>query len=58
MKGVCTFPKGISLKVNSIVQLEFELAYYNVKVQQISHYAMGITPHQNVEKLVALVWTS
>ena len=27
-KGVRTFPKGISPKVNLIVQLEFEVAYY------------------------------
>ena len=28
-KGVYTFPKGICPKVNVIVRLEFELAYYD-----------------------------
>ena len=32
-----TFPKGISPKVNIIVQLEFELAYINVTIQHIGH---------------------
>ena len=32
-----TFPKGISPKVNVIALLEFELAYYDVAVQHISH---------------------
>ena len=36
-KGFHTFPKGISPKVNVIVQLEFELTHYNVLVQHISH---------------------
>ena len=31
-KGVHAFLKGISLKVNVIAQLEFELAYNNVTV--------------------------
>ena len=43
--GVCmswrimgrTFPTGISLKVNAIVQLEFEPAYYDVTVQHFIH---------------------
>ena len=34
------FPKVISLKVNIIAQLEFELTNYDVAVQHISHYAM------------------
>ena len=37
-KRVPTFPNGISPKVNVIVQLEFELACYDVAVQHISHY--------------------
>ena len=36
-KGVHAFPKSISLKVNIIVQLGFELAYYDVEVQDVSH---------------------
>ena len=39
---VYTFPKSISLKVNTIVQLEFELTYYNVTIQLISYYALGL----------------
>ena len=37
----CTFPKSISLKVNVIAWLEFELTVYKVAVQHISHYATG-----------------
>ena len=33
--------KDISLKVNVIVQLEFELIHYNIAVQYMSHYGMG-----------------
>ena len=44
-KGVHTFFKGICVKVNVIVQLESELAYYNVAVQHISHNAMGTLPY-------------
>ena len=37
-KGVHTFPKGISPKVNVIVRLKFELTYNGVTVQHVSHY--------------------
>ena len=40
-KEVNNFAKGINPKVNVIVRLEFELAYYDVTVQHISQYAMG-----------------
>ena len=43
-KGVHTFFKGISLKVNAQLWLEFKLTYYDVTVQCVSHYAMGTTP--------------
>ena len=33
------FLKGISPKVNMIVQLEFKLAYFEAAVQYSSHYA-------------------
>ena len=39
-KGNRTFPKGISLKVNVIVRLEFELAFYDVAVLLVNHYAI------------------
>ena len=42
-KEVHTFPKGINLKVN-ITQLEFELAYFKVTVQQFSHYVTRLLP--------------
>ena len=37
-KGVHTFPKGICPKVNVIVQLEYELAYYDSAVHHFNHY--------------------
>ena len=39
-----TFPKCINSKVNIVVQLEFELAYYNVAVQYVSLYTMWNPP--------------
>ena len=38
-KRVHFFPKGISLKVNVIAWLEFELTHYNILVH-VSHYTM------------------
>ena len=38
---VHNFPWLISLKVNIIAQLEFELTHYDVAVQYVRHYAMG-----------------
>ena len=43
-KGTHIFPKGIKLKVNIVVWLEFELAYLEATVQHLSHHVMG-TPH-------------
>ena len=37
---VRTFPLGISLKVNALVQLEFELVYDDIAVQHVNHYAL------------------
>ena len=37
-EAVHTFLKGINPKANVIVQLELELAYYNILVQRIDHY--------------------
>ena len=37
-KEVHMFSSYISLKVNVIERLEFELAYYNVAVQHVSYY--------------------
>ena len=33
-----SFPKCISLRVNVIAQLEFELTYFDVVVQYVNHY--------------------
>ena len=38
---VHTFSKDIRSRVNKIALLEFELAYYDVAVQQISQHVMG-----------------
>ena len=35
------FPKGMNPKVNVIARLEFELTYYAVTVQHVSHYPVG-----------------
>ena len=37
-KGVHTFPNGICPKVNVIVRLEYELAYYDFAVHRFNHY--------------------
>ena len=43
-KGVHAFPWGISLKVNIIVQLEFDLAYYDVPSNMLVTTLRGIPP--------------
>ena len=48
-KSVPTFLKCINLKVNIIVWLEFEMAYYDVTVQHISHCATGTTLLVNID---------
>ena len=40
-KGFYTFRKGISPKMNVIVQLEFELAHFEAAVQHFSHCTTG-----------------
>ena len=39
---VHTFSKDINSNVNVIAKLEFELFYYNVTVEHVSHNAKGI----------------
>ena len=46
-KEIHTFLKGIRLKVNLIVWLEFELAYFEAAIQQFIHYAVGTSPCWN-----------
>ena len=43
-KGVYTFPKRISLKVNVIARFKFRLVYFEVTVQYINDYTTGTTP--------------
>ena len=43
-KGINTFPKIISPKVNVITWLEFELAYFEAAVQHFTHYTTRIQP--------------
>ena len=43
-KGVHTFPKGICLKVNTRVRLEFELAYYDSTVGRFNYYTKRTLP--------------
>ena len=38
--GFNTFPKDICPKVNVLLWLEFELAYFETVVQHFSHYAL------------------
>ena len=42
--GVHAFPKGISLKVNVIEQLEFELGYFDFTDQHFNHYTTETPP--------------
>ena len=53
-KGVHTFPKGIFPKVNIIVRLEYELAYYDSAVHRFNHYTTR-TPPLNSLILLTLV---
>ena len=46
-KGVHIFPEGIRLKVNVIVWLEFELAYYDSTYQCFNHYTTRTPPVNN-----------
>ena len=44
MAGVHTFPKGICPKVNVIVRLEFELAYYDSAIERFNRYVTKTSP--------------
>ena len=41
MEFILPLPKGISPKVIALARLEFELAYYDVAINHVSHYAIG-----------------
>ena len=51
---VHAFLKGISLKVNAIARVEFELASYVVITQPVSHYTRGDSPSQSNENVYSL----
>ena len=53
-KGVHTFTKGISMKLNVIERLEFELTYYNVTVEYGSHYTTGYLPLYDKSYIIKL----
>ena len=41
---VHTFPDGINPKVNIIVRMDFELAFFEAEFQHLSHYAARTYP--------------
>ena len=43
--GRSYFPKGLGPNVNQKERLEFELVYFEVKYQHVSHYTNDISPH-------------
>ena len=43
--GVDPFPRDFSPKENVLVRLEFELAYYDVIAQYVSHFTIWIFIH-------------
>ena len=42
----------MSSEVNAIVRVKFKLAYNNVSIQHVSHYAMGILPNEKLKSKV------
>ena len=44
------FPKGISPKVNVLARLEFELAYYDVKLKHVRHNTMENPINRLIDK--------
>ena len=49
-KGIHTFTRGISPKVNVMAWQGFELAYFEVAVQRFSHFVTG-SPHPHFRRL-------
>ena len=39
------FPNGLSSKVNKIVLMKFEPAYFEAVVHHFGHYTIGMTPY-------------
>ena len=50
-KEVHILPKGITLKVNVIAQIEFKLAFFEAAVKHFSHYTQN-----EIEKLNFNFW--
>ena len=44
MKDIHNFLKGINLKANVIVRLEFDLAYYDFAIKNVSNYTTRTSP--------------
>ena len=55
-KGIHNLSIGISPKVNARAQLEFELAYYDVAVQYVSHNARRIPPYMFLKDRLSELW--
>ena len=47
-KGFHIFPKGMSLKVNVIARLEFELANYDIAAQHFIHFSPDTSPYYSM----------
>ena len=54
IRRVHTFSKGISPKVSVIARLGFELAYYDIAVQHVNHYATWTLTYINLVKKVEI----
>ena len=52
------FSNGISLKVNIISWLEFELTYYNITAQNVSNYTKHSLLYKNLNVLKMQIFQS
>ena len=53
-QGGSSLSQGISMKIDLIARLEFELVYFEVAVKYFSHYATSLNTY-NIEKEFILV---
>ena len=51
IRGFMLFSESISLKVNVILQLEFELAYNDLAVKHVNHNATGTHPNETLKSV-------
>ena len=54
--AVYTFPKGICPKVNIIVWLEYQLAYYDSAVYRFNHYTTRTPPNPEFQLIIARIF--